>query len=369
MTAESPGRAPVRADTPAVVYRAQEQDKPWGHEQIFAAMDGRYVGKVIHVTAGNSLSLQYHEHKEETISLISGEADIQYGPVDGDLTTRRFGPGDTIHLPPRVVHRVTAITDIVFAEASTAPPAGGKPDQAGEQLPGVVERRRLRGGVLGGVVPVPQPAGRLRVRAGSELVKLRSAHRPALDAERVDRGRGERPGIAGLDRAQIPLGRDVQPHGLGDLGAEPLRQPVRTGVAVPVVRAAHQLATAHRAGEVADIVQQRGGDHGVVGAVELGQVRGLEHVRGLSHRLAEVLGGSLAREQVRDPLDRISARHRRGSSWLWARLPVLRRPARPGPPAPLARRPALTAALLPRESRRRRQDRRSSPAGAGCPPR
>ena len=89
---------------------------------IFAGVEGKYVGKVIHVTAGHSLSLQYHEHKEETICLISGEAEIQYGPVGGDLTQQRFGPGDTIHLPARAVHRVTAITDIVFAEASTAPP-------------------------------------------------------------------------------------------------------------------------------------------------------------------------------------------------------------------------------------------------------
>ena len=74
------------------------------------------------MTAGQSLSLQYHEHKEETICLISGEADIQYGPLDGELSERRFGPGDTIQLPPRAVHRVKAITDIVFAEASTAPP-------------------------------------------------------------------------------------------------------------------------------------------------------------------------------------------------------------------------------------------------------
>jgi mannose-6-phosphate isomerase-like protein (cupin superfamily) len=108
-------------DQQAEVYQAQRQEKPWGHEQIFAAENGKYVGKIIYVNAGASLSLQYHEHKEETISLISGTADIQYGQVGGELTERTFGPGDTIHLPARVVHRVTAVTDIVFAEASTAP--------------------------------------------------------------------------------------------------------------------------------------------------------------------------------------------------------------------------------------------------------
>jgi len=122
VTSESPARASMQADSEAVIYRAQRQDKPWGHEQIFAAAEGKYVGKIIHVTAGQSLSLQYHEQKDETICLISGSAEIQYGPVGGDLTARQFGPGDTIHLPVRSVHRVTAITDIVFAEASTAPP-------------------------------------------------------------------------------------------------------------------------------------------------------------------------------------------------------------------------------------------------------
>ncbi|HEX9515878.1 MAG TPA: hypothetical protein VF940_06845 [Streptosporangiaceae bacterium] len=112
----------MNSDSQATVYRAQEQRKPWGHEQIFAAAEGKYVGKIIHVTAGQSLSLQYHEHKEETICLISGEADIQYGALGSELTVRRFGPGDTIHLLPGAVHRVTAISDIVFAEASTAPP-------------------------------------------------------------------------------------------------------------------------------------------------------------------------------------------------------------------------------------------------------
>jgi mannose-6-phosphate isomerase len=121
VNSDSPGRAPVRADQRAELYRAREQAKPWGHETIYAGIEGKYVGKVIHVTAGRSLSLQYHERKEETICLISGEADIQYGAADGDLTTRRFCPRDVIHLPPGVVHRVTAITDIIFAETSTAP--------------------------------------------------------------------------------------------------------------------------------------------------------------------------------------------------------------------------------------------------------
>ncbi|MGH3274659.1 MAG: hypothetical protein ACRDNZ_10135 [Streptosporangiaceae bacterium] len=106
----------------AEVYQAGRQDKPWGHEMIFAAIDGKYAGKIIQVTAGHSLSLQYHREKEETISVLAGEALMEYGPATDHLTQRRFGPGDTVHLLPGVLHRITAITDITFAEASTAPP-------------------------------------------------------------------------------------------------------------------------------------------------------------------------------------------------------------------------------------------------------
>ena len=107
---------------PAEVYRAARQDKPWGHELIFAAIDDKYVGKIIHVNAGHSLSLQYHQEKEETISVISGEALIQYGPSAGQLTDRTFSAGDTIHVLPGVLHRITAVSDLDFAEASTARP-------------------------------------------------------------------------------------------------------------------------------------------------------------------------------------------------------------------------------------------------------
>jgi gluconokinase len=106
----------------ARVYQAARQEKPWGHELIFAAVDGKYAGKIIHVNAGQSLSLQYHNEKEETISVISGEALVQHGPAADQLVDEHFGTGDTIHLPPGVLHRITAISDLDFAEASTASP-------------------------------------------------------------------------------------------------------------------------------------------------------------------------------------------------------------------------------------------------------
>ena len=49
---------PARPGPAAEIYRASRQDKPWGRELIFAAVEGKYVGKIIYVEAGHSLSLQ-----------------------------------------------------------------------------------------------------------------------------------------------------------------------------------------------------------------------------------------------------------------------------------------------------------------------
>ncbi|MEO9174020.1 MAG: hypothetical protein ABI317_00815, partial [Gaiellales bacterium] len=46
--------------------------KPWGHELIFADLPGAFTGKELHVRAGQSLSMQYHEHKEEVIAVREG---------------------------------------------------------------------------------------------------------------------------------------------------------------------------------------------------------------------------------------------------------------------------------------------------------
>src|SRR3954466_5242400 len=45
--------------------------KPWGHETIWASND-LYVGKILHITAGQALSIQYHNVKDETVYLLRG---------------------------------------------------------------------------------------------------------------------------------------------------------------------------------------------------------------------------------------------------------------------------------------------------------
>ncbi len=105
-----------KADWVSAVRRV---DKPWGHEEVFALVDGKFCGKAIHVTAGHALSLQYHERKEETISVQSGRLKVEVGHDESALEEFELEPGESIHLRPGVRHRVTALVDTVMLEAST----------------------------------------------------------------------------------------------------------------------------------------------------------------------------------------------------------------------------------------------------------
>ena len=101
------------------VSQVKRVDKPWGHEEWFALVDGKFCGKAIHVSEGHSLSLQYHERKEETISVQSGRLRVEVGPHESQLEEFELEPGEGIHLTAGTRHRVTALVDTVMLEAST----------------------------------------------------------------------------------------------------------------------------------------------------------------------------------------------------------------------------------------------------------
>ena len=92
-------------------------EKPWGYELHWAKTD-RYVGKVLHVIAGQALSLQYHNRKDETIYLYAGKMLLEI-ELNGELTKRVMQPGDSVHVTPKTVHRMTAIEDCDVLEVST----------------------------------------------------------------------------------------------------------------------------------------------------------------------------------------------------------------------------------------------------------
>ena len=105
-------------------------DKPWGYELHWALTD-RYVGKVLHINAGEALSVQYHVKKDETIRVQSGKMLFEMGPRGAAQSARRndpeswrlagreLNPGDTVHVTPLTVHRMTAVEDCDVVEVST----------------------------------------------------------------------------------------------------------------------------------------------------------------------------------------------------------------------------------------------------------
>ena len=93
-------------------------DKPWGHELIWARTD-RYVGKILHIKAGEALSLQYHRVKDETIMLLSGRMQLvsyREGEAERDQI---LTPREPVHIAPGLRHRMIALEDTDVLEVST----------------------------------------------------------------------------------------------------------------------------------------------------------------------------------------------------------------------------------------------------------
>lgn len=92
-------------------------EKPWGYELIWARTD-RYVGKILHVEAGQLLSLQYHQRKDESIYVLAGEIVLRV-QQDQTLIERRLAAGEAFHILPRLVHQFEAVVTSDLLEAST----------------------------------------------------------------------------------------------------------------------------------------------------------------------------------------------------------------------------------------------------------
>ena len=94
-------------------------EKPWGYEIIFAHTE-RYCGKLIFVRAGEQLSLQYHERKDETVYVHAGRIEMEIGERgEGGRAAEIVGPGASFRLEPGVVHRWRAVEDSLILEVST----------------------------------------------------------------------------------------------------------------------------------------------------------------------------------------------------------------------------------------------------------
>lgn len=93
--------------------------KPWGHEVLISPPEAPYAGKLLYVTAGRRLSLQWHDQKDESIALISGNATLVLQDERGNLVEVAMEPNTGYRVVPGRKHRIVAHEDSVFVEAST----------------------------------------------------------------------------------------------------------------------------------------------------------------------------------------------------------------------------------------------------------
>jgi mannose-6-phosphate isomerase len=105
--------------------QARRIDKPWGYEVLLSPADVPYTMKLIHVKAGKRLSLQLHDVKIETQTLVAGRGILVLEGPDGALHDIPMEPGVGYHVTVGQRHRLCAApdADATVFEAST-PEAG-----------------------------------------------------------------------------------------------------------------------------------------------------------------------------------------------------------------------------------------------------
>ena len=94
-------------------------EKPWGYEILLTSEDSPVTGKIAFTKAGHRWSFQYHDQKEETICLYSGEAEFWLEDESGEIIKEKMVPMSGYRVKPMQKHRFCAISDCWTFESST----------------------------------------------------------------------------------------------------------------------------------------------------------------------------------------------------------------------------------------------------------
>ena len=97
-------------------YKAGDKDtRPWGNWEVLSAGDGFCVKKIV-VDAGQILSLQSHNFREENWIIASGEAVVT---LENQKVKKNVG--ESVYIPVGVKHRIQNDSDmpLIFIEIQT----------------------------------------------------------------------------------------------------------------------------------------------------------------------------------------------------------------------------------------------------------
>ena len=92
--------------------------KPWGSETIIE-INKKYLLKKLYMKKNHRCSLQFHNFKKETIYILKGKLKITTGTNRKNLKSRIYIKGESITIKPKIIHRMEAINDSLYLEAST----------------------------------------------------------------------------------------------------------------------------------------------------------------------------------------------------------------------------------------------------------
>ena len=92
--------------------------KPWGQEELID-INNKSMMKKLTMNEGHRCSTQFHNKKKETIYVLSGKLKISIGSNVKTLASNIYKSGDNVTIPPKLIHRMEAIEDSIYLEAST----------------------------------------------------------------------------------------------------------------------------------------------------------------------------------------------------------------------------------------------------------
>jgi len=93
-------------------------NKPWGKEE-WIELNDKYCFKKIYLNQGKRTSFQYHEKKLETFYVLSGKIEVLLENWGEKSERKIMATGDSYTVKPLQKHRVIAIEDAIYLEAST----------------------------------------------------------------------------------------------------------------------------------------------------------------------------------------------------------------------------------------------------------
>ena len=96
-------------------------NRPWGTWEVLSVGDGHKVKRLI-ISPNQSISRQYHQHREEAWCIISGKGILETGYPDL-LNKMQIAKGDTFTIRRREVHKVinNGPDDLIAIEVQTGP--------------------------------------------------------------------------------------------------------------------------------------------------------------------------------------------------------------------------------------------------------